>query len=342
MSVLTTRKRDILNLIVEDYIEGSAPVASETIARKHKLGVSPATIRNEVAGLEHEGYITRPHPSAGSVPADKAYRLYVETVVPTRPNKIPPNVRASIRQQLIEVECDIDEWTSVAAAVLAGLVGNLAIATFPKARESRLKHIELVPLQDFLALLIVVFEQARMKRQLIRMKQPKPPTELRRSTNKLNELLLGLSRREIESKEMVLSPLEQELVATTVVMLKEEDHSEHLGHYLDGLRNLLGQPEFSEKEQVHALVEGIEDGSLARAILDKAPESSTVRVVIGQESREDMLWPLSIVIGQYGEAGVAVGAVGAIGPVRMEYTKAVVGVELMAGMMNELAERVHS
>ena len=340
--MLTVREKNILNLIVGDYIKEATPIASEAIARNHDLGVSPATIRNDVVELEHEGFITRPHPSAGSVPLDKGYRVYVETVASSQVGRIPLSVRDSIRKRLLEVESGIDEWTGVAAAVLSGLVGNMAIATFPRARESRVRHIELVGLQELLVLLIVVFEQARLRRQLIRLKEPVDQTDLQASTNRLNEMLLGHTWREIESKEMSLSTFEEELVASTVVILRNEDRAEYRDHYLDGLRNLLAQPEFSDNDMVRSFVERVEDGSLAQAILDEAPEGGVVRVVIGQENRGDMLWPLSVVIGEYGIPGEATGAVGAIGPVRMEYSKAIAGVELMADVMSDLVESVHS
>lgn len=338
--MLTTRAKKVLNLIVGDYIKEATPIASEAIARKHELGVSPATIRNDVVELEQEGFLMRPHTSAGSIPLDKGYRLYVETVTETNVEHIPPHVRGSIHREMIEVERDIDDWSKVAAAVLARLINNVAIATFPKARESRVKHLELVRLQDVLALLIVVFEQTRLRRQLIRLEEPMTPGDLQISANRVKEKLVGLTRREIDSQEMTLDPLEEELVSSTVVMLEDEDRTEHRDHYLDGLRNLLAQPEFADNENISGFVRSVEDGSLARAVLDETPEAGLIKVVIGQENRGDMLWPLSVVIGQYGIPGEAAGAVGAVGPVRMEYTKTIAGVELMADVMSELVESV--
>ena len=338
--MLSTRANEVLNLIVGDYIKEATPIASEAIARKHELGVSPATIRNDVVELEQEGFLMRPHTSAGSVPLDKGYRFYVETVTETKADYIPPHVRGFIHREMIEVERDIDDWSRVAAAVLARLVDNMAIATFPKARESRVKHLELVRLQDVLALLIVVFEQTRLRRQLIRLEEPMTPADLQVSANKVKEKLVGLTRREIDSQEMTLDPLEEELVSSTVVMLEDEDRAEHRDHYLDGLRNLLAQPEFADRESVSGFVRSVEDGSLARAVLDETPEAGLIKVVIGQENRGDMLWPLSVVIGQYGIPGEAAGAVGAVGPVRMEYTKTIAGVGLMADVMSELVESV--
>ena len=340
--MLTERKKNILRLIVGDYIKKAAPIASESIVREHGLRVSPATIRNDVAELEQDKYITRPHPSAGSIPLDKGYRFYVESMEVMQVNHIEPSIGASVRKNMLEVQRDVGEWASVAAIVLARLVGNLAIATFPKVRESRVKHIDLVSLQDFFALLIVVFQQARLRRQLIRLQEPADSVELQMSANRLSKMLAGHTWREIESKEMALSPLEEQLVAMTVVMLRDEDSAKYPDHYIDGLRNLLAQPEFTRSEKTRAVVEGIEDGSLAQAVLDEAPNAGVIRIVIGQENRGDMLRPLSVVIGQYGIPGEAIGAVGAVGPVRMEYEKTVAGVELVTGLMSELAESVRT
>ena len=340
--MITTREETILNLIVDDYIKMGTPIASESLARNHSLGVSSATIRNDVAELEHEGYITRPHTSAGSVPLDKGYRLYVETAASINTHQISPSLRDTVRSELTDAERDMDEWTSVAASLLARLVDNMAIATFPKARQARVRHVDLVLLQDFLALIIVVFEQARIGRQLIRLEEVAARSELEMASNKLNDMLQGLTREEIESKQMALSPLEERMFETTVLMLEEEDRTEAGDHYLEGLSNLLAQPEFSEKERMRAVVEGVEDGTLALAILDQAPEARAVKVVIGQENRGDLLRPLSVVLGQYGIPGQAAGTVGVVGPVRMEYSRAIAGVELMGMIMSDMIESVHS
>lgn len=339
--MLTDRKSEILRLIVRDYIREVTPVASETIARKHGLGVSPATIRNDVADLEHEGYITRPHPSAGSIPLDSGYRVYVEDMAGHGTADIPRSVRVSVQKRLLEVARDIDEWTNVAAELLAHMAGNLAIVTFPKASESRVKRVELVRLQDFLTLLIVVFQQARLRKQLIHLTEPVTSSDLQMSANRVTDMLVGLSSREIEAKDLSLSPFEKEVVDTTVVMQKDEDRPSYPDHYLDGLRNLLAQPEYADKERVQEVVESVEDGSLAQAVLDETPDSPVVRVVIGQENQGDMLRPLSVVISRYGIPGEAAGAVGAIGPVRMQYSVAIEGVQLMGQIMTSLVESVH-
>jgi heat-inducible transcriptional repressor len=339
--MVTSRQETILRIIINDYISTATPVASDAIVRNHDLGVSPATVRNDVAELEEAGYLTRPHTSAGAVPQDKAYRFYVETLGDADPSQIPPRIRWAIRRQMSEVERDLDEWASAAASILSRLVGNMAVATFPKARESRVRHLELVHIQDLVAMLIVVLEQARLRRQLIRLKEPVEPSVLEASTNRVKSEVVGLTRKEIEAKSIPLTPLEEALLDSTVFILKEEDRNSYRDHYVYGLRNLLGQPEFAENEKIRGLVEGLEGGSLIQAILDETPDGSVVRVVIGQENREDMLRPLSVVICQYGIPGEATGAVGVVGPTRMQYTKAIAGVKLMSSLMSHMVESVH-
>ena len=338
MPMLTKRQELILSVIIADYTRTAAPIASEALAREHALGVSPATIRNDVAALESEGYITHPHSSAGSVPLDKAYRFYVESLEPAADSAIPPRVRATAKRRLRNILQNLDDWANVSAAVLSGLVGNMAIATFPKARESRVRHIDLVHLQDVLVMLIVVLEQARLRRQLIRLAAPIDVAELEDATARLRALITGLNRRQIESQVMRLTPFEEELVEATAVVLREEDKAVYRDHYVVGMRNLLSQPEFAENERAQAIVQSVEDGSLAQTILSETPEGGVVRVIIGHENPDDMLSPMSVVVCQYGAPHHAVGAVGVVGPTRMEYPKTMAGVKFMSSAMNELLE----
>ena len=337
--MITQRQETILNLIVDHYTRTATPIGSETIAGAHDLGVSPATIRKEVATLDEEGYITRSHASAGSAPLDKAYRLYVESMA-SRQTAIHPSTRRSIRKQLGDVDRDVDEWASAAAAILAQLVGNMAITTFPKAKESRVVHLELVRLQDVVAMLIIVMEQAILRRQLIRLDKPVAAPELETTANKMKSELQGLTRRDIESRNVALTPLEEAVVDAAVVILRDEEMDAYSDHYVDGLGNLLSQPEFDENHRVRSIVEGVEDGSLVQAVLEETPDGGMVRVTIGEENRGDVLSPLSIVICQYGIPHQAVGAVGAVGPTRMEYHKTIASVQFMASLMSDLVETV--
>ena len=334
--MLTTRQETILKLMVDEYVTTATPVASESLARTAELAVSPATVRKEMVELEEAGYIARPHTSAGTVPLDSAYRLYVESLLAIEVSRIPPSAQRSVLDELADVERDVDDWASAAAAVLSRLVGNMAITTFPRAIEPRVRHVELVYLEDLVMMLIVVLEQARLRRQLIRLKEPVAQSHLEAASTKLRSHVLGLTRQEIESKPMTLSPLEEEVVDATTEILREEDHATFTDHRVHGLRNLLTQPEFAENERLRALLEGFEDGTLAEAVLNETPDGSVVRVIIGQEHEGDILWPLSVVICQYGVPGRALGAVGAVGPTRMEYSKTISGVNFVSSVMSDI------
>lgn len=339
--MLTDRQVAILKIIVEDYTRTAAPISSDAIARSSGLSVSSATIRNDVGALKDAGYISHPHASAGSVPLDKAYRLYVEALLLEDPQPIPSSVRQSVKRQLSEIERNMDEWANVSAAALSRLVGNMAIATFPKAKESRVRHLDLVFVQDLVIMLIVVLEQTRLRRQLIRLDSPIEIMEIEGSASRLRENLIGLNRSEIESQVMNLSPLEEELVNATMSVLREEDKAVYRDHDVDGLLNLLDQPEFVENDMTRTIVESIENGTLVEAILGETPDGDVVRVIIGQEIREDALWPLSIVVSRYGIPNEAIGAVGVVGPTRMEYSRTISGVRFMSSAMSDLVESVY-
>ena len=336
--MLTARQENILRLMVDEYVETATPVASESIASKRELGVSPATVRKELVELEDAGYVARPHTSAGTVPLDSAYRLYVESFVAVEASRIPTSAQRSVLDELSEVEREVDDWASVAAAVLSRLVGNMAITTFPRAIEPRVRHIELVYIQDLVAMLIVVLEQARLRRQLIRLKAPVPQTDLEAASTRLRSQVIGLTRQEIENTPMALSPLEEEAIDATAEILREEDEAASSEHRVHGLRNLLAQPEFGENVRVRSILESFEDGTLAEAILSEAPSGSVVKVTIGQENEGDILWPLSVVICRYGVPGRAMGAVGAVGPTRMAYSETIAGVDFVSSAMSNLVE----
>ena len=339
--MLTKRQELILKIIIADYTRTATPIASEAVARRQELNVSSATVRNDVAVLKDRGFLANPHTSAGSVPLDKAYRFFVESIEPELNTAIPQSVRDSARAQLQHILQNLDEWANVSAAVLSGLVGNMAITTFPKARDTRVRHLDLVRIQDLLVMLIVVLEQARLHRQLIRLPRPMEAVELEESTARLRSYLMGHNQHEIEAQQMHLTPLEEEMVEATVTVLQEEERAAYHDHYVDGIRNLLSQPEFAENERARAIVEGVEDGSLAQTILSETPEGGVLRVIIGHENPEDSMSPLSVVVCQYGLPHRAVGAVGVVGPTRMEYSRTMAGVKFVSSQMSELLESVY-
>ena len=189
--MLSSRKETILKAIIEQYINHATPVPSQDIVDKSDLPVSSATVRNEVAALEKEGYIIRPHTSAGSIPSDKGYRFYVESLQGVR---MAGNDQVLIDHLFHQVEEELENWLSLAATLLSGLTQNVAVVSIPKSPGSRFNHVELVALQDVLALIVFVLYGAKVKQQLITFSEPVDQEQLAVTANKLNNMFFGLNR----------------------------------------------------------------------------------------------------------------------------------------------------
>lgn len=336
---MSPRRAQILESIVSEYIVGAVPVASDVVSRACNLKVSPATIRNEMAALEEDGYINRPHISAGGVPADKGYRHYVEVL--TRDTELIDNVKQAVSQRFQVVENDVDAWIRLTAQILSDLARNLAVATFPRNIQSRVRRLELVYLQEALTLLIIVLQGARLKKELVSWEIPVSQSDLTMMTNKLNDQFVGLSKEEVINKEVELEPMERHLRDEMVRVMEEEENSISVDYFTEGVRHLLGQPEFETSPKAREVMEALEDRRWLRAILEQTPEMGELRVVIGNENREATLKPMSIVVARYGVPGGSVGTVAVLGPTRMDYHKSIASVKCLTGLMSELIGGIH-
>ncbi|MCX6020591.1 MAG: DeoR family transcriptional regulator [Chloroflexi bacterium] len=168
--MLSERRARILSIIVSEYLGSATPVGSEAIQRKHALGVSPATIRNDMASLEQEGYITHTHTSAGRIPVEKGYRYYIDALMPR--TALPADEQLTIQHQFYQASQDLEQWVRLAATVLARSAGNAALVAPPRSGQPRLKRVELIPLRDLLLLVLVVLQEARIKRQIVALEEP--------------------------------------------------------------------------------------------------------------------------------------------------------------------------
>jgi len=332
--VLSERKENILKIVVGEYVAMASPVGSEAIVKRYGLGVSPATVRNDMARLEEEGYIFRPHTSGGGVPSDKGYRYYVERLV--EEEEIPLEEQLMISHLFHQVERELEEWNRLAASLLARMVRNVAIVTLPKSGEARFKHLELVALQQFLALLILLLGKAKLKQQLIPFDEAISQEELNIISNKLNTLFDGLTRSQIQSRSLELSPIEQRVKEAVVQIMAAEDEEGYDEPYIDGVRHILAQPEFARSEKARDIMEVLENRALMRSIVSKARGEGGVQVVIGAENRQDAMRSCSVVLTQYGILGEVSGSLGVVGPTRMQYGRAIAAVRFMGSLMNDL------
>ncbi len=340
MTVLTERRAGLLKTVVGEYIDFAVPIASDALVKKHGLGVSSATIRNDLAFLEDEGYISRPYSSAGAVPSSRGYRFYVENLPGVE--ELPREQQYVLWQQFAKGESDVEEWSKVAASVLSNLVGNIALVTNPKIANTRLVKLELIYIKEFLAFLVIVFQEARLKKTFIPVNDNLTNEDLQVVSNKLSHVLGGLNRLEIENRTARFDPFEEDVVEMVVQMMSQEEKESYSDHYIEGLRNLLRQPEFEDVVRARELVDMIEDRQLPRAVLAEALENGEINVVIGEENRAEFLYPFSMVVSRYGSPGGSVGYISALGPTRMEYPRTMAGVKLVSSVMTGLLSQVNS
>ena len=336
--MLSPRGEAILKSIVAQYIARAVPVPSQSLIDNYELAVSSATIRNEMAHLEEEGYITRPHPSAGSIPSDRGYRYYVETLGDIR---LPSAQQLLIRHLFHQVEGELEEWLSLAATLTAQLVQNVAIVAMLKPENCQFKHLEVVALQDSLALVIVVLHGARLRQQLITFDQAVSQSELTTMANKLNAAYSDLTRTQILARKIELSPTEQQLYDCLLKIMQAEDEQEYEKSYLDGLHFALNQPEFHHAQQVLTLMGLVECRRLLGIITPEDMGNQGVQVIIGKENKAEAIQNCSVVISQYGLPEEAIGVIGVVGPTRMPYARTISAVSYLSLVLSQLVAELY-
>jgi len=337
--MLSPRTETILKSIVGQYITRATPVPSQSIINDYELGVSAATIRNEMAYLEREGYINRPHPSAGSVPSDKGYRYYVESLTDI---KLPLAEQCLIGHLFHQVEGELGEWLSLAATLIAQLAQNMAVVTMPKPVGCQFKHLELVAIQDSLALVVLVLRGARIKQQLVTFDQIISQPELTAITNKLNAAYSGLTSTKIPAKNIDLSPTEQQLTDCLIKIMQAEDEQEYEEPYFNGWHFMLNQPEFIRSQRMLALMELVEHRNLLSTIVPHQLPSQGVQVIIGKENKAEAIHDFSVVISQYGLPKEAIGTIGVIGPTRMPYARAISTISYLSSVLSGLVAELYA
>jgi len=337
MPMLTERRSRILRLVIEEYVDSAVPVGSEAIVRKYRLPVSSATIRNEMARLEEDGYVTHPHTSAGRVPSDKGYRYYIEDLMEER--ELTQEEKETIRHQFHQAGRDLEQWVHLAAAVLAQAVRNMAVVTTPRSPHCRLKHLELVSLHDLVVLVIVVLQDGRLLQQVLTLSEARRQDGLTVTGHRLTDLYKGLTASQLQRKPAELSALESEVRDEVNALMTSEDEGRYDQACLEGVSLVLGQPEFSRSEKMLGLLAVLDEYSLTRVLPLRSLAGEGVTVLIGGENREDALRECSLLVTRYGVPGSLSGALAVLGPTRMRYPRTISTVRYLGTLMSELVNR---
>lgn len=341
MDRLTDRQREVLRYIVQSYVDTYHPVASKHIMRELLPQFSSATIRNDMAELERLGLISHPHTSAGRVPTDRGYRFFVQSLMAVP--DLPLTEQMLIRHQFHQVALQLEQWTRLAAAMLAQLVGMAAIVTAPELRQSRLRHVELISVQERVVLVIVVTQAGTVKQSVVAVEEPVSQERLRTLSDTLNIRYRDLTAEQAVAEPCVPGGLEAAVVRELCGHLRSvaaNTASERIYH--DGLANVLKAPEFATTDRASRMMELLRNGSAINELLPYASSLGEVQVIIGSENPWDDLRECAVVLARYGAGAELSGLVGIIGPTRMPYERSISVVRFMAGLMSDLLMDMYS
>ena len=341
MEPLTERQEQILDFIVREYIDTATPVGSRTIVERRALGVSPATVRAEMAQLEQLGYLTHPYTSAGRTPTASGYRYFVEFLM--RETTLPVSERRLIEHQFHQVDRDLEQWIRLAGAVLTSRSHTASLVTAPRTRRSRFNRVELVRLSEANILLLLLLRDGTMQRRIVGLRTDEVSGTLQSMADELNVQLLDMTSTEIQTRSSQLSATSSLLAGQVVELMKVADLEHDLELHRYGFANILRQPEFTEARQLEKVVGILEEpGHLESILAEVALTHSGVQVIIGGEGRWPQMSDFSLVIARYGAAWRTTGVIGLMGPIRMPYGRNVPMVSYVADLMSRLLRETYA
>jgi heat-inducible transcriptional repressor len=346
---LDERSDAILRAVVDEYVVSALPVSSGSLVSNYPLGVSSATVRNILSDLEALGLLTHPHTSAGRVPTDAGYRYYVQVLADEW--SLPQVEQRMIRHQFGQVEFSSEGWFRLAASTLAANTGTAGLATTAKPQSARARRVDLVAVQDRVALLVVLFKEGTMKQALQNLPAAAGQDQLDRVASLLNVLAVDRTADEIEA---ALTDLPQgpgelddlELLRRVgdglVRTVREFDAAAIDDLFSDGLLNVMAAPEFDRSDKVRRVFAALENRTYLGSLVESVARAGSIQIFIGHENRPEEMQDVSLVLAPYGRIGHAIGVVGVLGPTRMSYAQAIASVEFVSGLMNELVEHLYA
>ena len=308
------------------------PVPSDLIARKYEAELSPATVRNEMAALEEAGLIMQPHTSAGRVPTDRGYRYFVELLMHEE-RDLAPGERRTLRQQFNQLAAAGASSTHLGPALLARALRSAAVATQPATIHARLRRIELVPLGEDQVLVTLVMQSGGVRQVVQRTPTSFERDDLARLSNELSEKLADRTAGQVRRAMKTLSETSREFASAAARMLQHAQEQAFAAVSLDGLAQLLSQPEFAQSQKLRPILEVLEQQPLLARFLAESLATPGVQVIIGAENRLEGMREASLVLTRYGSEEDAWGVLGVLGPTRLPYWRAVPMVRFMAELM---------
>ncbi len=339
---LDDRKLEVLRAIVEAYVATQEPVGSKVLVERHNLRVSPATVRNDMAVLEEEGFIRQPHTSAGRVPTDRGYRLFVDKLSRIKP--LSPAERRAIERFLVGA-VDLDDTVHRTVRLLAQLTRQVAVVQYPSLSRATVRHLELVPISTTRLTLVMISDAGRVEQRLVELPGPTDDVDVTRIRAAINEKLVG--KRLADTPPLVAALVEEidpvlrapmSALATVLLETLVERVEERIA--LAGTANLTRGGVLDFQGSLRPILEALEEEVILLKLIGSAtPEPSVTRVLIGDENEIEDLRATSVISAGYGPGQTVVGGMGVLGPTRMDYPATIATVGAVARYVGDLLEQ---
>lgn len=339
--MLSERRQQLLAAVVDAHLESGRPVGSRAIASHPQIEWSPSTVRAELAALEDDGYLTHPHTSAGRLPTDSGYRLYVDSLLAAGRTLPSPGGALELSRMRSEVEEAIRETTSE----LSRINDLLAVVTAPPIESARIHRVEVLLPQPRVVTVVVIASNGEVSKRTLTFARPVDPGLAEWASSYLNERLSGLAvgGRMIADRlsDSELAANEASFVAELAPALRDPGEAADHVLYLDGAARLLSEDHAAEIPRAEQLLEALERRVNLLGVLRSALDSHSVFSWIGEENPRPELRGVSVVGANYGLAHRNLGSVGVMGPLRMDYATAISSVRDAAGELSKFFETVY-
>lgn len=338
-SLLDIRKMRILQAIIDDYIMTAAPVGSRTISKRSDMGLSPATIRNEMSDLTELGFLEQPHTSAGRVPSEKAYRLYVNHLMDSA--KLTDDEAEYIKRHLDTRVHEVGEVIRQTAKVLSDMTKYTSMVLVPQLSSMKVKRISLIPVSDGTALAVVVTNTGVTKNAMIKIPDTLSPDDIEKISKLLTAKLDG--HRMSDAIESVLPMIREEVgeqADAVCGMLEDIERSmSETDVEVVGASNILDYPEYSDTAKARSFLTEVETGNyLQKVLTDSSDVEMSVR--IGTENDNPDMRDCSVVTVTYKAGGKNIGSMGVVGPTRMDYGKVMAILKYMSSSLSDILSKL--
>ncbi len=333
--LLDVRKMNILRAIVDDYILTAAPVGSRTLSKRDDIELSPATIRNEMSDLTELGFLEQPHTSAGRIPSEKAYRLYVSNIMDRA--KLTDDEAEYIKAHLQRRVSEVGDVIKETARMLSGITKYTSIVQMPHLKNARLKHISLIPVTVGSALAVVVTNSGATNSTMLNVPSGITSDHLEKITSLMNERLAGYKLVDVQKTllPMLREEVGEQADSVAAMLGSLSDDIDRQDYEVVGAANMLDYPEYSDVSKARSFLTELERGEIFKEVLsDGSGVELTVR--IGTENDNPELKDCSVITICYRVGGEQVGSMAVIGPTRMDYEKVVAVLKCMSESLSSV------